>query len=250
VKQFGVRAVRMTPALIVAMLALFVALGGASTAAELSRPQASVAKPKVLRGPRGPRGRPGPAGPKGETGPAGATGPSGAPGLKGDKGDKGDTGLQGPRAFVTVLQAGAFTGSPPNDDRGCTVAAEWRECAAVNVAVPAGKTFLLAIDSAGSFFAYNETNNVRICTSVRLSSVAFDTTAAVKPSSCDNQPTGISLSSELKNSSTNGVRQVSGGAGGGTYVVSTAVRPDKALHFFNGFDYTVVHTLVTVADAT
>lgn len=92
--------------MVVAMLALLVALGGVSTAAQISAPQASSAKKtaKVLRGPRGPRGLrgvPGPRGPvgpagaagaKGDTGASGASGPAGPAGAKGDKGDKGDVG--------------------------------------------------------------------------------------------------------------------------------------------------------------
>jgi hypothetical protein len=69
----------------VAMLALLVALGGVSTAAQIqSSPQASAAKkkPKVLRGPRGKRGPrglrglPGPVGPQGAQGPAGPANPN------------------------------------------------------------------------------------------------------------------------------------------------------------------------------
>ena len=46
-------------------------------------------------GPAGPAGPQGPAGPKGPQGPKGATGLVGPKGVKGDKGDKGDPGLSG-----------------------------------------------------------------------------------------------------------------------------------------------------------
>jgi hypothetical protein len=87
-KKYFARLVRVSPAMVVAMLALLVALGGVSTAAQIqSKPEASAAKkkPKVLRGPRGKRGPRGlrgpigPVGPQGLQGPQGATGPAGAP---------------------------------------------------------------------------------------------------------------------------------------------------------------------------
>jgi hypothetical protein len=71
--------------MVVAMLALLVALGGVSTAAQInSSPQASAAKKKkVLRGPRGKRG---PRGLRGLPGPVGATGPQGVQGIQGPAG--------------------------------------------------------------------------------------------------------------------------------------------------------------------
>jgi hypothetical protein len=86
VRKLLARIVRVSPAMVVALLALFVALGGVSTAAQIVRPQASEAKKKpkkVLRGPRGKRG------------PRGLRGLRGLPGPKGDKGDKGDAGAAG-----------------------------------------------------------------------------------------------------------------------------------------------------------
>jgi hypothetical protein len=95
-----------SPATLIALLALFVALGGSSYAA-LQVPRGSVGtkqlknnavtSPKVrnnslllrdfrasqrarLRGERGPQGVPGPAGAAGAAGPAGPAGPAGAPG--------------------------------------------------------------------------------------------------------------------------------------------------------------------------
>jgi hypothetical protein len=69
--------------MVVAMLALFVALGGVSTAAQIqSKPQAAAAKkkPAVKRGPRGLRGLRGLRGAIGPMGPSGPQGPQGAPG--------------------------------------------------------------------------------------------------------------------------------------------------------------------------
>ena len=96
-KQLLARLVRVSPALVVAMLALLVALGGVSTAAQIQSPQASEAKSAQQHvGKRG-EARParptwssrtgGPAG--GGTGPAGVQGPAGAPGQTGAQGPAG-----------------------------------------------------------------------------------------------------------------------------------------------------------------
>ena len=166
-----------------------------------------------LQGQQGPPGSPGPPGPAGPTGPA---------------------------LFVDAQQGGDYT-------HVCTAANEWRECAKVTVTVPANKTYRVMIDSAGSYFAYASTNRVRICSSARISNIPFETIATT-PASCVNQPTGISLDNEIKSSSTNGVRTLSGGASGASYIVGTAIRPDSALHWYNGYDFSVVHTMVTVAE--
>lgn len=75
---------RVSPALVISLIALFVALGGPSTASQIaSKPEAKPKpKPKVLRGkrgPRGPKGARGAQGPMGPQGPAGIQGPPGAP---------------------------------------------------------------------------------------------------------------------------------------------------------------------------
>ena len=180
-----------------------------------------------------------------KTGPVGPQGPVGAPGATGEAGPAGPAGPVGPALFTAVLQGGDYTPSPPNG--GCTFADEWRECARVTVDVPAGNTYVLAIDSDGSYFAYNKSTNVRVCTSVRASTTTFQTTATL-PDSCHNQPTGITLNNSMGSVGTNGVREVSGGSSGASYVVSTAVRPDAALDFYNGYRHEVVHTLVTVSE--
>jgi len=107
-KKLLARFVRQSPSMIVAMLALFVAMGGTAIAASSilitgkqiknsSITGADVKNksltPKDFRGSvRGPRGL------------RGLTGAPGAPGAKGDKGDKGDTGEAGP--FPATLPAG------------------------------------------------------------------------------------------------------------------------------------------------
>jgi hypothetical protein len=88
------RFARVSPAMIVAMIALLVALGGVSTAAQISKPQAAEAKkkPKKLRGPRGKQG------PRGLRGPVGPAGPQGAQGAQGPQGIQGPPGAPNPNA--------------------------------------------------------------------------------------------------------------------------------------------------------
>ncbi len=77
-----------SPAMVVACIALFGAMGGTGYAATnlvTGQTQATTSKAK-----KGPRGKQGPQGP------AGAQGPQGPAGLKGDKGEKGATGQTGP----------------------------------------------------------------------------------------------------------------------------------------------------------
>jgi hypothetical protein len=71
-----------SPALVVAMLALFVALGGTGYAASQvgGGDHAVAAKKKVKRGPRGPRGLRGPQGLQGDKGAPGTPGAKGANG--------------------------------------------------------------------------------------------------------------------------------------------------------------------------
>jgi hypothetical protein len=98
-----------------ALLALFILLGGSSAYAATTKllPKNSVGSAQVIngslqkgdlskkavaalkgnRGPTGPAGATGPAGPAGATGAAGPPGPKGDTGPKGDKGDKGDPGV-------------------------------------------------------------------------------------------------------------------------------------------------------------
>lgn len=137
----------LSPALVVALIALFASLGGTAVAAGIvplakraltadNAKQADNARrlggktvaqiaaqargPRGVQGvagPAGPAGQTGPAGPRGETGSAGAqgsAGPQGVAGAKGEKGDKGDTGdgihLTGALAAVADLPATGAAG--------------------------------------------------------------------------------------------------------------------------------------------
>lgn len=96
---------RPSPAFVISLLALFVALGG-TTYAATSLPRNSVGTAQIksgavtktkiakgtLAGMQGRQGATGPAGPKGAQGAQGVQGP---PGAKGDSGAKGDQGIQG-----------------------------------------------------------------------------------------------------------------------------------------------------------
>jgi hypothetical protein len=88
-----------SPAMVIACLALFIALGGTGYAAsgalsDGGSPQATVAR-RARRSTRGPRGFRGRTGPKGATGPAG---PQGAAGAQGPAGTA--------KAFAVVSSAG------------------------------------------------------------------------------------------------------------------------------------------------
>jgi hypothetical protein len=82
-----------SPAMIVACIALFAAMGGTGYAAGQFAHRATATASKAKRGPRGKRG---PAGPQGVQGVPGARGPIGPAGPIGPKGDRGETGPAGP----------------------------------------------------------------------------------------------------------------------------------------------------------
>jgi hypothetical protein len=124
------RLVHQSPAIVVALLALFVAMGGTAVSAGTlitgkqvkngSITGADVKNmsltPRDFRGSvRGPHGPPGPAGPQGPTGPTGPTGapgsvgPAGPIGAPGPVGPKGDIGPQGP----SEARASKITGNLP-----------------------------------------------------------------------------------------------------------------------------------------
>jgi hypothetical protein len=119
---------RPSPAMVVALIALFVTLGGVGYAA-VTLPRNSVGAaqlkkgavtpPKVAkktialfrgqRGPRGAAGDRGPQGAQGPQGPVGAQGPSGAAGPAGPSGSAGPAGPTGPAgAPATTLFAAVF----------------------------------------------------------------------------------------------------------------------------------------------
>jgi Collagen triple helix repeat (20 copies) len=104
---------RPSPATIISLVALFVALGGTSFAAVTLVAKNSVGSPQVingslrtvdlskkarkaLKGNRGARGPAGAVGPAGAAGPAGPTGPAGAAGAQGGTGPIGASGATGP----------------------------------------------------------------------------------------------------------------------------------------------------------
>jgi hypothetical protein len=122
---------RPSPALVVSIIALFVALGGTGYAA-LKLPKNSVGSAQVINGslqtgdlaktataalkgnsgPQGPQGAAGTIGPAGPTGPAGATGPSGA---TGPMGASGPAGQNGTNATINGVAAGGdLAGTYPN----------------------------------------------------------------------------------------------------------------------------------------
>jgi hypothetical protein len=118
-KHFLGRIGRVSPAMVVAMIALFVALSGtavATTSALIGSAQIrnnSITGLDVknrslrpidfrgsIRGPRGLRGL------------TGAPGAAGAPGAKGDKGDKGDAGTSAPAGGVSSAQSSSHPAIP------------------------------------------------------------------------------------------------------------------------------------------
>jgi hypothetical protein len=143
---------RLTPSLVVSVIALVVALTGSAIAGGYIITSTKQIKPgvrKALKGSRGPRGLTGPVGSKGETGQPGPVGPQGATGPPGARGDTGATGPSGqiiaqsgyrsdgdPAANpdLTVVQvlrdfpaSGLYRVELPNFDFGgsCTASCSW-----------------------------------------------------------------------------------------------------------------------------
>ena len=102
---------RLTPAMVVAMIALLVALGGTAGAATVLITGAQIkngtigladlspAAKSSLRGQSGPTGPQGSAGPQGNAGPQGAQGSQGERGPQGSPGSKGEQGAPGPASL-------------------------------------------------------------------------------------------------------------------------------------------------------
>lgn len=110
---------RPSPGAVIALIALFVALGGTGYAASSGRSRAAKHHRPTVFGPRGPRGWPGPRGPQG---PPGAQGPAGSQGQRGAQGVAGPTGALGPqgppgdaRAYALVLPPCDGCGELPPD---------------------------------------------------------------------------------------------------------------------------------------
>jgi Collagen triple helix repeat (20 copies) len=127
------RHVRVSPAGMIATLALIFAMSGGAYAASkyviTSTKQIKPSVLKTLQGKTGPAGAPGPAGPAGAQGAQGAQGPAGPAGSQGSQGGKGETGSQGVKG--TTGTAGA-TG--PKGATGATGTTGYTET------LPSGKT--------------------------------------------------------------------------------------------------------------
>jgi hypothetical protein len=123
--MLGMRRVRLSPPMIVAALALFIALGGTSIAAiKAMLPKNSVGSAQVINGSllqadiskktlvalRGNQGEEGPNGEQGRQGGTGAQGPQGAPGAKGDTGTIGVTGAAGAKGDTGTIGATGAAG--------------------------------------------------------------------------------------------------------------------------------------------
>jgi hypothetical protein len=101
---------RPSPALIVACLALFLALGGSAIAAhKYLITSANQIAPKVRKALQGAQGPAGPQGPAGQAGKPGAPGKDGSNGTNGTDGAPGKNGADGSaRAYATVTSSGGF----------------------------------------------------------------------------------------------------------------------------------------------
>lgn len=106
---------RPSPALAIALIALFISLGGTGYAvSRVGQPSASASKekkkPRVLRGPRGAKGAKGDKGEKGDQGLQGIQGLQGTQGPQGNQGAQGNQGPQGPGA--TTFNTTQAQGTP------------------------------------------------------------------------------------------------------------------------------------------
>ena len=189
------RVPRPSPALVVAMLALFAALSQTGLASQALRAagcdcatgkdivdgtltgvdvrdksltkkdfRGSVVGPRGPRGPAGERGANGVQGPKGETG---ATGPQGIQGPKGDQGVPGLQGVQGPAGFRVVSSAQSLNSTfTPREVETCT---------ASSPATPAG---LVALSGGfePSWPGTEQPQDVQVVESFRSSLVAWQVT--------------------------------------------------------------------------
>jgi Collagen triple helix repeat (20 copies) len=125
--------VRVSPAGMIATLALIFAMGGGAYAASkyviTSTKQIKPSVLKSLQGKTGANGAPGLAGPAGPGGAQGAQGPAGPAGPQGTQGGKGETGSQGTKGTT-----GAAGATGPKGATGATGTTGYTET------LPAGKT--------------------------------------------------------------------------------------------------------------
>jgi hypothetical protein len=180
---------RPSPALIVAMIALFAALSQTGLASQALRAAGcncatgsdildgsltgidikdkSLTKRDFRGSVAGRPGRPGPRGATGQQGPKGDTGTAGLPGSKGDKGDQGTQGQQGPAGFRVVAsdQSGTCTLTP----------GEVETCIASCPATPTG---LVALSGGfePSWPGTEQPQDVQVVESFRSSSTAWQVT--------------------------------------------------------------------------
>lgn len=106
---------RLSPATVIAMVALVFALGGTALASGYIITSTHQIKPSVLKKLRGNRGR---RGPRGLQGVQGAKGDTGSTGPQGAKGDTGPSGPQGPTGPANVV---VRWGAPVNDPHTGTI---------------------------------------------------------------------------------------------------------------------------------
>ncbi len=125
--------VRVSPAGMIATLALIFAMGGGAYAASkyviTSTKQIKPSVLKSLQGKTGPAGAPGSVGPAGPGGAQGAQGPAGPAGPQGTQGGKGETGSQGTKGTTGAAGATGLKGAT-----GATGTTGYTET------LPAGKT--------------------------------------------------------------------------------------------------------------
>jgi hypothetical protein len=104
-----------SPAMVIACVALFVAMGGTGYAAtQLANGEGHAVASKKHKGKRGKRG------PRGLQGPTGPTGPQGTPGPQGAKGATGATGAAGTALAYALIEAGGAV--DPSGSKGITSA--------------------------------------------------------------------------------------------------------------------------------
>ena len=117
---------RPSPTIVIAVLALFFALGGTAVATShyllTSTSQIKPSVLKKLKGNAGPQGSQGPAGAQGAGGQQGAAGPQGAVGPQGKEGPAGPQGKEGPAGPTNLSSLTEVVGSanrvPAYDETG------------------------------------------------------------------------------------------------------------------------------------
>jgi hypothetical protein len=110
---------RITPAMVIALIALFFALAGGAFAAQhyiiTSTKQIKPSVRAALKGQQGTRGATGATGATGDTGPMGPRGLQGIPGEAAAKGDTGPMGPQGPQGSKGDKGADSTVPGPKGD---------------------------------------------------------------------------------------------------------------------------------------